>query len=63
MQRKLTDAKVKNIKPKDKAFKTSDGGGLYLYTTKSGAKSWRYDFKLNEKWITMTFGLYPDQPF
>lgn len=59
MQRKLTDAKVKNIRPKDKAFKTSDGGGLYLYTTKSGSKSWRYDFKLNGKWITMTFGLYP----
>ncbi|CAN8140146.1 Integrase [uncultured Thiomicrorhabdus sp.] len=59
MQRKLTDAKVKNAKPKDKAYKLADGGGLYLYVTKSGTKSFRYDFKLNEKWITLTFGQYP----
>ena len=59
MQRKLTDAKIKTAKPKDKAYKVSDGGGLYLYITKAGTKSFRYDFKLNEKWITLTLGKYP----
>ncbi len=60
MKRTLTDNKVKNLKPKDKAYKTADGGGLYLYTTKAGGKSWRYDFKLNDKWGTIAFGLYPE---
>lgn len=60
MKRLLTDAKVKNLKPKDKPYKTADGGGLYVYTTKAGAKSFRYDFKFNSKWGTITFGTYPE---
>lgn len=60
MKRALTDTKVKNLKAKDKAYKTSDGGGLYIFTTKAGGKSWRYDFKLNGKWQTLVLGQYPD---
>ena len=60
MKRLLTDAKVKNLKPKDKAYKTADGGGLYVYATKAGSRSFRYDFKLNGKWATVTFGTYPE---
>jgi integrase len=59
LKRSLTDAKVKNLKPKDKAFKVTDGGGLYLYITKTGTKSFRYDAKLNDKRFTITFGTYP----
>lgn len=59
MQRKLTDAKVKNSKTKETPYKLADGGGLYLYVTKTGSKSWRYNFKLDSKWITLTFGKYP----
>jgi len=60
MKRVLTDAKIKNLKPKEKAYKTADGGGLYVYMTKSGTKSFRYDFKFNDKWGTVTFGTYPE---
>lgn len=60
MKRLLTDAKVRNLKPKDKAYKTADGGGLYVYTTKAGTRSFRYDFKLNDKWGTFTLGTYPE---
>lgn len=60
MKRLLTDAKVKNLKPRDKAYKTADGGGLYVFTTKAGAKSFRYDFKLHGKYATLTFGTYPE---
>ena len=60
MKRLLTDAKVKNLKPKDKAYKTADGGGLYVFTTKAGSKSFRYDFKLHSKYATLTFGTYPE---
>ena len=36
----LTDAKVKNAKPKEgKPLKLADGGGLYLYVSTTGAKS------------------------
>ncbi|WP_286240968.1 tyrosine-type recombinase/integrase [Neptuniibacter halophilus] len=59
MQRKLTDAKVKNLKPKSKSYKTADGGGLYVLTRTNGTKSFRYDFKLHNKYATITFGQYP----
>lgn len=59
MKRSLTDAKVKNIKPKDKAFKVSDGGGLYVYVSKLGTKSFRYDASVNKKRFTVTIGTYP----
>ena len=41
--------RIKNIKPKDKAFKVSDGGGLYVYVSKLGTKSFRYDASGNKK--------------
>jgi integrase len=59
MKRALTDTKIKNLKLKDKAYKTADGGGLYVHTTKTGTKSFRYDFKHNDKYATLTFGQYP----
>jgi hypothetical protein len=62
MKRSLTDTKVKNLKPKGKAYKTADGGGLYVHTTTKGSKSFRYDFKVNDKYATLTFGQYPALP-
>ncbi|MCP4596136.1 integrase arm-type DNA-binding domain-containing protein [Neptuniibacter sp.] len=59
MKRSLTDTKIKNLKPKDRAYKTADGGGLYVHTTSKGSKSFRYDYKFNEKYATLTFGQYP----
>ena len=60
MKRSLTDTKIKNLKPKEKAYKTADGGGLYVHTTTKGSKSFRYDFKSNGKYATLTFGQYPN---
>ncbi|BBN59336.1 tyrosine-type recombinase/integrase [Hydrogenovibrio marinus] len=60
MKRALTDAKVKNLKPKDKAYKVTDGGGLYVYVTKAGSKSFRFDTSLKGKRFTLTFGTYPE---
>ncbi len=59
MKRSLTDTKIKNLKPRGKAYKTADGGGLYVHTTSKGSKSFRYDYKSNEKYATLTFGQYP----
>lgn len=59
MKRSLTDTKIKNLKAKDKAFKISDGGGLYIYITKGGTKSFRYDAAINKKRFTVTIGNYP----
>ena len=58
----LTDTQVKQAKIQDKAYKLADGGGMYLYVTKLGAKSWRMNYvrPITKKHATMTLGLYPD---
>ena len=56
----LTDTKVRQAKAKDKAYKVSAGGGLYLYVSATGAKSWRFDYRHSGKRYTLTHGPYPE---
>jgi integrase len=56
---KLTDHKIKALKPGDKPVKHSDGGGLYLFVTPAGAKVWRMSYRVDKKPQTATFGPYP----
>lgn len=56
---KLTDHKIKAIKPSGKPKKHFDGGGLYLYVSAAGSKSWRFTYRQDKKPQTLTFGPYP----
>ena len=56
----LSEMAVRNAKKRDCAYKLTDGNGLYLLVTSSGAKSWRFDYRRFHKRQTLTFGLYPD---
>jgi integrase len=58
----LTDIQAKTAKPKDKAYKLTDGGGLYLLVNTDGARYWRMDYSLNGKRNTLAFGKYPEIP-
>lgn len=56
----LTDAEVKALKPKEKAFTVQDGRGLYLEISPAGGKSWRVRYQFNGKTEKLTLGKYPD---
>lgn len=57
----LTDTQVRNAKPKEKAYKLFDGGGLYLEVALSGSRIWRLKFRQpNGKENRLTFGPYPE---
>ncbi|WP_374972751.1 tyrosine-type recombinase/integrase [Spongiibacter marinus] len=56
---KLTATAVKEAKPKSKAYKLSDGGGLYLAVQANGAKYWRYKFRFTGKEKLLALGVYP----
>lgn len=56
----LTVRQIESAKPKDKAYKLSDGRGLYLFITKTGVKSWRSNYLENGKQKTITYGRFPD---
>ena len=55
----LTARIVDTARPKDKAYKLSDGAGLYLLVGVSGLKSWRANFTVVGKQKTRTYGQYP----
>ena len=55
----LSIKKIEASKPKDKAYKVADSGGLYLHVTTTGNKSWRFDYRFNGKYKTLTIGKYP----
>jgi len=56
----LTDVQLRNAKPKEKPFKLSDGGGLYLEVLPTGGKSWRFKYLFQGKEKRLVFGLWPD---
>lgn len=55
----LTDAKIRNTKSADKPLKLTDGGGLYLEVRPTGAKLWRYRYRIAGKENIFAIGEYP----
>lgn len=55
----LTDSHIRNAKPKAKAYKLSDGGGMYLLVKPDGARYWRLDYRFAGKRRTLALGVYP----
>ena len=56
----LTDLRIKKEKPREKSFKVSDGGGLYLFVSPSGGKLWRFKYLFGGKEKLLSLGPYPD---
>jgi integrase len=53
----LTEAKLRELQPGERAYKVSDGGnGLYVVVSPSGGKSFRYDYRLSGRRETLTIG-------
>ena len=50
----LTDAGIKNLKPKEKLYKIADRDGMYVVVQPSGAIVFRYDYRLNGRRETLT---------
>lgn len=59
-QNKLSAIEVKNTKPKEKPFKLSDGGGMYLLINPNGSKYWRLKYRHLGKEKLLAIGTYPD---
>lgn len=54
----LTDTKLKNLKPADKAYKVPDRDGLYALVLKSGTVSFRYNYRVHGRQETLVLGQY-----
>lgn len=58
----LSDTKIRTAKPRERAYKLFDGGGLYLKVDPSGSKYWRLKYRLAGKEKTLALGVYPGIP-
>ncbi len=56
----LSDTKVRNAKPREKAYKIADGKGLFLTISPNGSKYWRFKYHFNNKEKLLALGVYPD---
>ena len=55
----LTDLQLKQASPKERDWKLSDGGGLYILVRPNGAKLWRMKYRQHGKEKKLAFGNYP----
>ena len=56
----LTALAIKAAKGSDKQYKLADSGGLYLLVLPSGQRYWRMNYRHQEKYRTLAFGVWPD---
>lgn len=56
----LTDVKVKEAKPREKAYRLSDERGMYLEVSPSGSRWWRLKYRYGGKEKRLALGVYPD---
>ncbi|MCK4095384.1 tyrosine-type recombinase/integrase [Acinetobacter radioresistens] len=56
---KLSDAKIKTLKPEKKTYRILDGDRLYIEVRSTGAKVWRFKFVHEGKESSMSLGEYP----
>ena len=55
----LTAAEVSAAKPRDKEYKLSAGGGLYLLVRPNGSKYWRLKYRYGGKERKLALGVFP----
>lgn len=56
---RLTDARIRNAKCEEQPYKLSDGAGLFLAVHPTGAKCWRYRYRIGGKENLYAIGEYP----
>lgn len=62
MRNRLTDTLIRAASPKEKAFKISDGEGMYLEVHPNGSKYWRLKYRFMGKEKRLAIGVYGNRP-
>jgi len=56
----LSDAKIRSLKPKEKAYKVYDDRRLYMVVNPNGSRWWRFKYKYDGRERGISLGVYPD---
>jgi integrase len=57
---KLNHKQCDTAKPKEKPYKLSDGGGMYLEIMPNGSKYWRLKYRMHDKEKRLALGVFPE---
>lgn len=57
---KLTDAVCRRATPRERPYKLFDGHGLALWVSPTGARTWRWHYRLDGRAQTLSLGPYPE---
>ncbi len=60
MPARLSDAKIRNAKPRARPYKIADSEGLFLVIWPTGSKYWRLRYFIDGKEKKLALGVYPD---
>jgi Arm DNA-binding domain len=55
----LTESVVRDAEPREKTYKLSDTGGLFVMVNPDGSRWWRLRYKYGEKERGISLGTYP----
>jgi integrase len=58
----LTEIAIRQAKPAPRAIKLFDGRGLFLLLQPTGARYWRFKYRINGKEKLLALGVHPDVP-
>lgn len=56
----LTDATIRNLKPRDKPYKVSDFDGLFILVKPTGSRLWHQKYRFDGKEKLLAIGPYPE---
>lgn len=56
----LTIKQIDSAKPKEKAYRVADSGGLFLFVPPTGKKVWRLRYRFDGREKTLALGSYPE---
>jgi len=56
----LSEFRISKVKSKEKPYKISDGGGLFLLVKTNGSKLWQQKYRYLDKERLLSHGQYPD---
>lgn len=56
----LSDAAVRNLKPRETQYKVSDFDGLFVLVKPTGARLWRFKYRIGGKEKLLSIGPYPE---
>lgn len=58
----LSEVKIRASRPREKSYKVWDDRGLFMLVTPTGARLWRFKYRIDGKERLLALGAYPDVP-